>query len=103
MNVLFYQSRLPIQKLWLSTSLIFLIILASIFFWQNNQLIDKTYQLQYLKEKLTSMEKENQLLEANTAKDSSLSNLEESIKALGLEKVHNISFIQAIEKTVVAR
>lgn len=91
------------QKLWVLVSLGFLIILASFFLWQNSQIIAKTYQLQHLKEKLVNLEKENQFLEASAAKENSLSNLEELVKALGLEKAQNISFIQAMEKTVVAR
>jgi len=113
MNVLVYQSRLPKalsfapprinQKFWLLISLAFLITLASVFFWQNNQIIARTYQLQHLQEKLTDLEKENQFLEASTGKENSLSNLEELIKGLGLEKVQNINFIQAMGKSVVAR
>lgn len=113
MNTPAHQSRLPKtlslalpkinQKLWLLTSFVFLIILASIFFWQNSQIIGKTYRLQYLREKLTGLEKENQFLEAGAAKKNSLSNLEELVKALGMEKAQNISFIQVVEKTVVAR
>ncbi|MBU4351375.1 hypothetical protein L6250_02265 [Candidatus Parcubacteria bacterium] len=103
MNVLVYAPPRTNQKFWLLTSLAFLIILASIFFWQNNQIIAKTYQLQHLQEKLTGLQEENQSLEASATKENSLSNLEELIKGLGLEKVQSISFIQAMEKSVVAR
>lgn len=91
------------QKLWLLIGFFFLIITASIFFWQNSQVISKIYQLQHLQERLTDLEKENRSLETNAINENSLSNLEELIKGLGLEKVQSTVFIQSLESSVVAR
>ncbi len=106
MNVLVYAPTKTNQKFWLLaslTSIALLITLASIFFWQNNQIIARTYQLQHLQEKLTNLKEENQFLEASATQENSLSNLEELISNLGLEKAQSVSFIQAMEKSVVAR
>lgn len=91
------------QKLWLLIGFIFLMITASIFFWQNSQVMSKTYQLQHLQERLTDLKKENQSLETSAIKENSLFNLEELVKNLGLEKIQNITFIQSLGNSVVAR
>lgn len=91
------------QKLWLLIGFVFLMITASIFFWQNSQVISETYQLQHLQERLTGLEKENQSLETSAINENSLASLEELVMNLGLEKVQSIIFIQSLENSVVAR
>jgi len=91
------------QKLWLLVGFVFLMITASTFFWQNNQVISKIYQLQHLQERLTGLKKENRSLETSAINENSLSNLEELVNGLGLEKVQSIIFIQSLENSVVAR
>jgi len=103
MNVSAYPYKIVNQKLWLLLGFIFLMITASIFFWQNSQVISKTYQLQYLQERLTGLKKENQSLETSAINENSLASLEELVMNLGLEKVQSIIFIQSLENSVVAR
>lgn len=103
MNVSAYPYKIVNQKLWLTIEFFFLMIAASIFFWQNSQIISKIYQLQHLQERLTDLKKENRSLETNAITENSLSNLEQLVKTLGLEKVQNTVFIQSLEGSVVAR
>lgn len=76
---------------------------ASLWLWQNFQVVETTYQLQQLQSKLGELKKVNEGLEANAMGGNSLSNLEKKLQGLGLEKIENIDFLSYPEITVVAR
>lgn len=80
-----------------------IIALFSFCFWQNAQLVSSAYQVQKLEKQLSELKQENRILEANDSQGNSLSNLEQLIQNLGLEKVQNTDFIEYPGGIVVSR
>ena len=76
---------------------------ASLWLWQNFQVVETTYQLQRLQNKLGGLERINEVLEVKAIGGNSLLNLEKKIQELGLEKIENINFLSYPETTVVTR
>jgi len=87
----------------LASVLFFIAGLIFFYVFQNSQIVSQTYLLHHSQTRLSELTKENESLEISSVKGSSLSNLQELIKNLNLEKVDAVSFIQSPGTTVVAR
>ena len=83
---------------------ILVIGMAALCLWQNNQIIEKTYSLQGMENKLAGLKEENAGLEKSLFQENSFSNLEKIVKSLNMEIVEKVTFIEIkYSNTVVAR
>ena len=101
-SVELYLPRLD-RKVWLSLGLLCLGLLVYVSLWQNIRVVSSIYQLQQLQVKLAELQKENEILQANTLQANSLENLEQLVTQLNLEKVDSVQFISPQGNVVVTR
>ncbi len=86
----------------LTTAIITLFAATFLWLWQNFQVVNATYRLEDLQEKINGLNGQIQTLKS-TANNGGLSGLEQIAGQLGLEKIETINFLRYPETTVVAR
>lgn len=88
-------------KFFLILSFILIISLFALYIFQINYLTSGNYQIKKSQEKIRELSEENQNLEIQLAKISSLASIENLIENFDFVKVDKIHYIQILENQIV--
>lgn len=78
-------------------------VLLTLFVFQINSVIQKTYSLKNYEKELVLLSEKNRNLEIKVAQLNSLENVESLVRDLNYEKIGEISYIQLMEPQVVSK
>lgn len=89
-------------RFFLTSVLIFSFFSLFIFYiFQFNQMFGTHYLIKEYEKKINVLSQENKSLEINSSQVNSLANIEDSIWALGFEKIDKTYYIRIFESTVI--
>ena len=91
------------KKVFLTITFISILALLVFYIFQVNALTKETYLIQSCEKKLSQLSGENETLEVNFSKASSLSNIESYLQSQNFEKVSQVKYIYILESSVVAK
>lgn len=91
------------KKTFLTITFISTLVLLVFYIFQVNTLANETYLIQSCEKKLSQLSGENETLEVNFSKASSLSNIENYLQNQNFEKVSQVKYIYILESSVVAK
>ena len=91
-----------VKKTFLTIIFISTLILLVFYIFQVNALTKETYLIKSCEKKLSQLSRENETLEVNFSKASSLSNIGNYLQSQNFEKVSQVKYIYILEGSVAA-
>ena len=90
------------KKVFLAIIFISTLILLVFYIFQVNVLTEETYFIKSCEKKLTQLSRENETLEVDFSKASSLANIGNYLQSQNFEKVSQVKYIYILEGSVAA-